>query len=205
MGNWVRTLSACSSVLVERRSATDVQRMSVHSFTATIGNTNGCPTSQRVVYMGVAADCQYVRQKGGADEARNAIVRPLQYFTLAIGTDARSLLCQLNNWNLASGLYRSTFNVSLGIVELYVPSSTNSSCTSSPAVASEAWNVDCSTLTLNDRLSAFSTWRGAERSGDQAGLWHLMSGCPTGQEVGVAWLGQLCSQNVRPPSLTFSV
>lgn len=155
--------------------------------------------------MGVAADCQYVRQKGGADEARNAIVRPPQYFTLAIGTDVCFLLCQLNNWNLASGLYRSTFNVSLGIVELYVPSSTNSSCTSSPAVASEAWNVDCSTLTLNDRLSAFSTWRGAERSGDQAGLWHLMSGCPTGQEVGVAWLGQLCSQNVRPPFLTLSL
>lgn len=60
-----------------------------------------------------------------------------------------------------------------------------------------AWNTGCDSLTLNDRLSAFSKWRGAERRGDQAGLWALMSGCPTGQEVGVAWLGQLCVQEAR--------
>jgi hypothetical protein len=52
------------------------------------------------------------------------------------------------------------------------------------------WNVNCNALTLNDRLSAFSQWRG-KRGNDNAGLWHLLSGCPTGDEVGIAWLGTL--------------
>jgi hypothetical protein len=52
------------------------------------------------------------------------------------------------------------------------------------------WNTDCSTVTLNDRLSLFSAWRGAKGS-DGVGLWHLMSGCPTGSEVGIAWLATL--------------
>lgn len=60
--------------------------------------------------------------------------------------------------------------------------------TADPAVP---WNVDCgSSITLNDRLSLFSGWRG-QKGNDGAGLWHLMSGCPTGTEVGIAWLGTL--------------
>ena len=49
-------------------------------------------------------------------------------------------------------------------------------------------------MTLNTRLSLFSQWRGAKGS-DGAGLWHLMSNCPTGSEVGIAWLGTLCQVN----------
>lgn len=52
------------------------------------------------------------------------------------------------------------------------------------------WDVDCSTVTLNDRLSLFSQWRG-DKGSDGVGLWHLMSGCPTGSEVGIAWLATL--------------
>lgn len=52
--------------------------------------------------MGVAADCQYVSQYGNKDNATKQI---------------------LNDWNLASSLYKSTFNVSLGIVELQVQDS----------------------------------------------------------------------------------
>ncbi len=53
-----------------------------------------------------------------------------------------------------------------------------------------AWNVACTdSVTLNDRLSLFSQWRGTKS--DSAGLWHLMSGCPTGSEVGIAWLAVL--------------
>jgi hypothetical protein len=46
-------------------------------------------------------------------------------------------------------------------------------------------------MNLDNRLSAFSDWRG-KRSNDGAGLWHLLSGCPTGDEVGIAWLATLC-------------
>jgi hypothetical protein len=52
------------------------------------------------------------------------------------------------------------------------------------------WNVDCSSVDLNDRLSLFSQWRG-DKGDDGVGLWHLMSGCPTGSEVGIAWLATL--------------
>jgi Metallo-peptidase family M12B Reprolysin-like len=47
---------------------------------------------------------------------------------------------------------------------------------------------------LDDRLSLFSQWRG-NKGNDGAGLWHLMSNCPTGSQVGIAWLGTLCQVN----------
>lgn len=53
------------------------------------------------------------------------------------------------------------------------------------------WNVGCrDNVDLGQRLSLFSQWRGEQRD-DNAGLWHLMSGCPTGTEVGIAWLSTL--------------
>jgi hypothetical protein len=93
----------------------------------------------------------------------------------------------LNDWNSASNLYTSTFNISLGIIKLEVHDPT---CPSSVDEANP-WNVPCSSLTLDDRLSVFSKWR-AGLGDDGAGLWHLLSGCPTGTEVGIAWLGVLC-------------
>lgn len=140
------------------------------NFANVIGDNSGCPKSQQVLYMGVAADCQYVSQYGNKDNATKQI---------------------LNDWNLASSLYKSTFNVSLGIVELQVQDSSCPSATNS----SVPWNVACNdNVTLNDRLSLFSQWRGSKGS-DGVGLWHLMSGCPTGSEVGIAWLATLCQQS----------
>ncbi|KAF8640719.1 hypothetical protein AX17_000371 [Amanita inopinata Kibby_2008] len=136
------------------------------NFAGHIGDSSGCPMSQKVVYMGVAADCEYVTKYGTQDDARKAI---------------------LTNWNTASALYKSTFNVSLGIVELQVQSPT---CPSQ-ADSSVLWNVPCSSAELDNRLSIFSQWRG-QKGQDGAGLWHLMSGCPTGSEVGIAWLATLC-------------
>lgn len=39
-----------------------------------IGQTAGCPTEQRIVYMGVAADCNYISTYGGAEQARTQIL-----------------------------------------------------------------------------------------------------------------------------------
>ncbi|KAI0960895.1 hypothetical protein AcV7_000147 [Taiwanofungus camphoratus] len=139
------------------------------SFEDYIGSSVGCPSSEKIVYMGVAADCAYASHYGSKENATQQI---------------------LVDWNSASALYKSTFNVSLGIIELQVqdPSCPN---TADPSVP---WNVDCSSnVTLNDRLSMFSGWRGS-KGDDGAGLWHLMSGCPTGTEVGIAWLATLCQQ-----------
>jgi hypothetical protein len=49
--------------------------------------------------MGVAADCVYTQKYGSHSNATSQV---------------------LNNWNTASSLYKSTFNVSLGIVELQI-------------------------------------------------------------------------------------
>lgn len=49
--------------------------------------------------MGVAADCEYSKQNSGTRNATQQI---------------------LTNWNTASLLYKSTFNISLGIVELQI-------------------------------------------------------------------------------------
>ncbi|KAI0077421.1 hypothetical protein K474DRAFT_1707303 [Panus rudis PR-1116 ss-1] len=147
---------------------TDVQGGSMGTnFANNIGDTSGCPSSQKIVYMGVAADCAYVSQYGSSQNASQQII---------------------SNFNSASALYKTTFNVSLGIIEMQVhepqcPSSTD------PA---NPWNVGCgNNVTLDDRLSLFSQWRG-DKGADGAGLWHLMSGCPTGTEVGIAWIATLC-------------
>ncbi|QRW05755.1 reprolysin family zinc metalloprotease [Ceratobasidium sp. AG-Ba] len=138
------------------------------NFADQIGNTAGCSKTQKIVYMGVAADCTYTSRYGGSANATTMI---------------------LNDWNTASSLYKSTFNVSLGIVELAIQDST---CPPASPTPNPAWNTACSdSITLNERLSLFSAWRGQKSDG--AGLWHLMSGCPTGTEVGVAWLGQVCN------------
>ncbi|KAG7093935.1 hypothetical protein E1B28_007569 [Marasmius oreades] len=137
------------------------------NFVDQIGQTAGCPTSQRIVYMGVAADCAYVSKYGTAESATSTI---------------------LSDWNSASSLYKSTFNISLGIVELSVQQPTCPSQGSS----STPWNVNCDT-DIEQRLSLFSSWRGS-KGDDGIGLWHLMSGCPTGQEVGIAWMATLCKR-----------
>ncbi|KAJ7071593.1 zinc metalloprotease, partial [Mycena amicta] len=135
------------------------------NFVNNIGQTIGCPNTQKVLYMGVAADCVFTQKYGSHANATSKI---------------------LNDWNSASSLYKSTFNISLGIVELQI----QSEVCPTPVNNSFPWNVDCSNVTLNDRLSLFSQWRG-DKGSDGVGLWHLMSGCPTGSEVGIAWLATL--------------
>jgi hypothetical protein len=90
-----------------------------------------------------------------------------------------------------SNLYRQTFNISLGIIELNV---VNDTCATSSSSAL-SWNVQCSNqITLNERLSRFSQWRGASGTPD-AGLYHLATACATDTEIGVAWLGTVCQTN----------
>ncbi|OCF60915.1 hypothetical protein L486_00559 [Kwoniella mangroviensis CBS 10435] len=154
----------------------DYGGMTVSSnFIDSIGSNNGCPKQQQIVYMGVALDCNYVAAYSSPDQARTQV---------------------LNDWNQISALYKSTFNISLGIIELQVR---NMTCPSTPP-SGEEWNVPCGkNLTLDERLSLFSQWRG-DKGDDGAGLWHLMSACPTDSEVGVAWLGTLCQNTATQQS-----
>ncbi|KAH8834846.1 zinc metalloprotease [Flagelloscypha sp. PMI_526] len=170
-GSWGRGLA--NSTFSKRQDGDAAGSGMTSNFKDVIGQTSGCPKIQKLLFMGVAADCRYVAIHGDHDNATTQI---------------------LTAWNSASALYKSTFNVSLGITELQVM---NNTC---PTKADPAfpWNVDCNAqssnntdITLSDRLSTFSKWRG-DKGEDGNGLWHLMSGCPTGSEVGIAWLGTLC-------------
>ncbi|KAG0378133.1 hypothetical protein BGX24_004682 [Mortierella sp. AD032] len=129
----------------------------------------GCPINRLVNYMGVAADCAYVRNYQGVAGARKQIFA---------------------DFNTASGIYESTFNVALGVIALNIKSD---NCPTTP-VSGEEWNRDCSaTYTIDQRLSDFSRWRGqGGRENDGAGLWHLMTKCNSGPVVGIAWTKALC-------------
>ncbi|KAG0267158.1 hypothetical protein BG011_008449 [Mortierella polycephala] len=134
----------------------------------------GCPVNRLVTYMGVAADCTYVRSYKGVANARQQIFA---------------------DFNAVSGIYESTFNVALGVIALNI---VPENCPTTP-VKGEEWNQECSTgYSIDQRLSDFSFWRGQPaRSNDGAGLWHLMTKCNSGAVVGIAWTKALCKMDVQ--------
>ncbi|KAH8888318.1 hypothetical protein GQ53DRAFT_262642 [Thozetella sp. PMI_491] len=138
------------------------------NLTSTIGNTNGCPTSRKVALIGIATDCNYAGLF-----ASNATVRS-------------NVIQQINT---ASQVYESAFNISLGIQNLTI---VDSKCPATPPSATP-WNQACSdSVSITDRLNLFSKWRGD--NSDSNAYWTLLSNCPTGAAVGLAWLGQICQQ-----------
>ncbi|KAJ2160897.1 hypothetical protein GGF46_001882 [Coemansia sp. RSA 552] len=127
----------------------------------------GCITARKILYMGAAADCTYVTRYQSQDNARQQV---------------------LSDWNQASAVYERQLNVALGLIELEIEELT---CPSN-VDSKKAWNRGCSDkYAIDQRLSDFSEWR-AGKGDDGTGLWHLMTDCPTGTEVGLAWLGTLC-------------
>lgn len=94
---------------------------------------SGCPTSPKVLYMGVVADCSYISLKGGVSQATADII---------------------SNWNIVSGIFAATFNIYLGIIEIQ----TMPSCggTAFNVACSDSYPI-------TSRLSDFSNWRGANK------------------------------------------
>jgi len=134
---------------------------------SSIGNTNGCPNARKVALVGIATDCTYTASFNSSESARQNVITQI---------------------NSASALYESSFNISLGIKNLTVMAT---ACPGTPA-ASAQWNVPCSSsITIQDRLNLFSAWRGNQT--DNNAWWTLLSTCATGQAIGLAWLGQACT------------
>ncbi|PIA14045.1 zincin, partial [Coemansia reversa NRRL 1564] len=128
----------------------------------------GCLSERKVMYMGAAADCTYVTKYQSQDKARQQI---------------------LSDWNQASAVYERQLNVALGLIQLQMEELTCPSKIDN----SKAWNRGCSdSYKIDQRLSDFSVWRAA-KGDDGCGLWHLMTNCPTGTEVGLAWVGTMCT------------
>ncbi|KAJ3177701.1 hypothetical protein HK101_010202 [Irineochytrium annulatum] len=142
------------------------RRATTNSTTGTSGSGMcGTIPSRLFMFMGAAADCNYVKNYGGSSQALSQI---------------------LSDFAQASAVYESSFNVGLALVMVNLQTSCEGS--------NLTWNRACdSTYTINNRLSDFSQWRGQQQ--DDAGLWHLMTGCTSsvsGSAVGVAWLSTTC-------------
>jgi hypothetical protein len=133
---------------------------------STIGNTAGCPTTKRVALIGVATDCSFTAAFNASASAREDVIQTV---------------------NSASSVYENSFNISIGLRNLIV---SDANC-SSTAPQSAPWNIPCASGNISQRLNLFTSWRGGQN--DTNAYWTLMSNCPTGAEVGVSWLGQLCN------------
>lgn len=129
----------------------------------------GCPTSPKVLYIGVVADCSYMEAfKLDATQARANII---------------------NDFNTVSAIYEEHFNVHLGIlsIDLLMDCSTTNSTIE--------FNKPCTPNSRMDRrLSQFSQWRKGQPK--EAGLYHLVTGCSDADVVGIGWLNQVCQ--VKP-------
>lgn len=133
---------------------------------STIGSTAGCPTTRRVALVGVATDCGYTASFNSTESARASIISAM---------------------NSASSVWETAFNISLGLQNLTI---SPPDCPGTVQAATQ-WNQACSdSVNMQNRLNLFSAWRGGLV--DSNSHWTLMTSCPTGSEVGLAWLGQAC-------------
>lgn len=136
---------------------------------STIGDTSGCPNTKKVALIGVATDCSFTDSFNSTESAREYVI---------------------NVVNTASDLYERSFNISIGLRNLTV---SDARCPDSGS-SGAPWNIPCESGDITERLNRFSKWRGSQS--DDNAYWSLMSKCPTGPEVGLAWLGQLCNSEV---------
>lgn len=141
---------------------------------STIGDSSGCPKTKKVALIGVVTDCMMTDVFKSTNSTPEAAAK--DYI--------------INMVNTASSLYESSFNVSIGLRNLIV---NTYEC---PTTANDAtpWNVDCKGGNITWRLNEFSKWRGGQS--DNNAYWTLLTGCATGSEVGVAWMGRLCTSGV---------
>jgi hypothetical protein len=157
-----------SSLLAKRQSDTPSGGNGAGTnLVKSIGSTAGCPSTRKVALVGVATDCTYTTALQSENKTRDNVIAQM---------------------NSASELFESTFNISLGLANLIIQPA---NCPTSPQQATP-WNQACSdSVTIQRRLSLFSTWRGQQS--DTFSHWTLLSTCPTGSAVGLAWLGQACA------------
>ncbi|CAO3624212.1 unnamed protein product [Cunninghamella echinulata] len=138
--------------------------------------TTGCPTTKKIAYMGAAADCTYTK-----------------YYK----TKQQAALQIINDWNSVSAVYENSFNIQLGLVNITIMDEICPDTSTSNTNDMPKWNQKCSQdYSLENRLSDFSQWRGY-MADDGIALWHLITNCATGIEVGIAWVSQLCNSEVN--------
>lgn len=131
-----------------------------------IGSTRGCPTTREIAYIGLVTDCTYTSGFDSADSAGEYI----QSFV-----------------NTASVVFENSFNISLMIRNLSI---SDAECPNGGSSDAD-WNAPCSAGDMNWRLNRFSSWRASLY--DDNAYWTLLTGCSSGDQVGVSWIGSLCN------------
>lgn len=144
---------------------------------STIGQTAGCPSTNKVALVGVATDCTYTGAFDNEDDLRQNVVSQM---------------------NTASGLWEDAFRISLGLANITI---SEASCPGTPAQAT-LWNQGCEGADIQQRLNYFSAWRGTQA--DDNSHWTLLSTCNTGSAVGLAWLGQACINTAMDSNNSFT-
>lgn len=126
-------------------------------------NVSDCLAEQRILSIGVAADCSYVIHNGEVENALSQIV---------------------SNVNQASHIFKTSLNLKLQISGIQI----EQVCGGGPK---KVWNRACAeSYTIKDRLDDFSIWRNSLH--DDLGLWELFSECSTSNMLGLAWSGAIC-------------
>lgn len=164
--------------LGKRQSSSDVGGVSGNTggvnLKTTIGDTSGCPKTKKVALIGIATDCEFTESFMATNSTPEQAARDWV----------------INVVNTASSLYEESFNVSIGLRNLTI---SETGCSSKGSTATP-WNVDCNGGNVSWRLNEFSKWRASHS--DENAYWTLMTNCPTGSEVGVSWMGRLCSSDL---------
>lgn len=139
--------------------------------TATIGETAGCPSAKKIALVGVATDCGYTKSFENETDIDEAVKNNV-----------------IGIMNSASGVFEEAFNISLGLKNLTIM---HPNCTGTLQSATP-WNQVCSSnLRISDRLNLFTTWRNSLQ--DSNSHWTLLTSCPDGSAVGLAWVGSACT------------
>lgn len=141
---------------------------------STIGDTSGCPKTKKVALIGIATDCEFTDSFKSSNSTPKAAAKDWVVDVV----------------NTASSLYEESFNISIGLRNLTI---SEPGCSTSGSSATP-WNVDCNGGNVTWRLNEFSKWRA--KSSDNNAYWTLMTNCPTDSEVGVSWMGRLCSSDL---------
>ncbi|QQK45807.1 Blood coagulation inhibitor, Disintegrin [Penicillium digitatum] len=164
--------------LGKRQSSSDVGGVSGNTggvnLKSTIGDISGCPKTKKVALIGIATDCEFTESFMATNSTPEKAARDWV----------------INVVNTASNLYETSFNVSIGLRNLTI---SETGCPSTGSTATP-WNVDCKGGNVTWRLNEFSKWRASHS--DNNAYWTLMTNCPTDSEVGVSWMGRLCSSEL---------
>lgn len=132
------------------------------SFTELIrrGDTGGAVSNEKYA--------DYIGSTRGCPETQNMVYAGValhnSYIQQTNGTNSAKAKV-LNDFNQISNLFKKNFKISIGLTEMYNGSPQGT-----------GWEAECSdSVLLEDRLSMFSQWQGANRGEDSTAFWHMMS------------------------------